>query len=213
VPNHVNGSLWTIQHEVICYALLPITVITGFTGTKKWRWIILLAVLFCLTVILELPSSGELKNSNTRFINWPGYLPKFFFYFALGSFVYSYRRSLIRHDWAAAILIGIIFFALRFGGFHAIFPFAGTYLIFYFGYYPKYISTGATSFGDLSYGTYLYAWPVQQLVLFFFMDYLTLHLFFIISLILTLICAYASWNMVEEKCLRLKGVFRQSITG
>jgi peptidoglycan/LPS O-acetylase OafA/YrhL len=44
------------------------------------------------------------------------------------------------------------------------FPLAGTYLIFWFAFHPRVDIHHFAQYGDFSYGTYLYAFVVQQLI-------------------------------------------------
>jgi peptidoglycan/LPS O-acetylase OafA/YrhL len=58
--------------------------------------------------------------------------------------------------------------------------------------------------GDLSYGTYLYAYPVQIFTITYFLnDHNALPLS-LITIVIVLICAAISWNIVERPLLRLK---------
>ena len=60
------------------------------------------------------------------------------------------------------------------------------------------------SIGDLSYGIYIYAWPVKQVVT------LLTHaqswlLTAVLATVITLPLAWLSWVMLERPCLALKG--------
>ena len=56
-------------------------------------------------------------------------------------------------------------------------------------------------FGDVSYGLYLYAFPVQQLVLYFLP---AIHMPILACTLLTLLPAFLSWHLVERPALHLK---------
>jgi peptidoglycan/LPS O-acetylase OafA/YrhL len=64
---------------------------------------------------------------------------------------------------------------------------------------------GATRFGDLSYGIYLYGWPIEQTVRYLLADAATWWLVFLISLPLAASAAMLSWVLVEKPALRLAG--------
>jgi peptidoglycan/LPS O-acetylase OafA/YrhL len=56
--------------------------------------------------------------------------------------------------------------------------------------------------GDFSYGTYLYAFPIQQILVSFFT--LPFPVFLVLSLILSLFSGFLSWNLVEKWFLSSK---------
>ena len=58
--------------------------------------------------------------------------------------------------------------------------------------------------GDLSYGVYIYGFPVQQSLTYFFkFNYLAL---MVTSLIVSLLLAYASWHLIEQRALQYKKI-------
>jgi peptidoglycan/LPS O-acetylase OafA/YrhL len=82
-------------------------------------------------------------------------------------------------------------------------PAAGGYLVLWLGYGPKVSLFDWTHRTDLSYGTYLYAYPVQQ----FFAMIPSLR-DPLVNFLLTVPCvlglAWLSWNLVEKRFLMLK---------
>jgi len=56
---------------------------------------------------------------------------------------------------------------------------------------------------DISYGVYLYGWPVQKLLIWYFPG-LTSVAIFILSATLCAAAGYCSWRIVEEPFLRIK---------
>lgn len=62
---------------------------------------------------------------------------------------------------------------------------------------------------DISYGTYIYGWPVSQIIVYYSMKYgftlkpITLTL---ATLLFTFPLAYTSWRLIESPCLKLKGL-------
>jgi peptidoglycan/LPS O-acetylase OafA/YrhL len=62
---------------------------------------------------------------------------------------------------------------------------------------------------DLSYGVYIYAFPIQQLLAICGLAVLAPPLFFIIATIATLPVAALSWFLVEKRALSLKSRFER----
>lgn len=83
-------------------------------------------------------------------------------------------------------------------------PLFGTYLLFYIAFLPEIRLQDFGRKTDLSYGIYLYGWPVQQLLLKYFPNAFSPLTLFAAALPLTCACAYASWHLVEKPFLKLK---------
>jgi peptidoglycan/LPS O-acetylase OafA/YrhL len=60
--------------------------------------------------------------------------------------------------------------------------------------------------GDFSYGTYIYAFPVQQGMALLGIQEKGFAPYFISSLLLTSVFAFLSYRLIEAPCLRLKTV-------
>ena len=64
--------------------------------------------------------------------------------------------------------------------------------------------SSAGRYGDISYGLYLYGFPVQQLVAWRLHGTLPVPVQIVIALIGAGACAFVSWRLIEEPALRLK---------
>ena len=60
--------------------------------------------------------------------------------------------------------------------------------------------------GDLSYGTYIYAFPIQQGLALVQIPDRGFGFYFISSLLTTLLLAFLSYRLIEAPCLRWKGL-------
>ena len=83
-------------------------------------------------------------------------------------------------------------------------PLAGSYFLFFLVFHPRIPFGGFAKYGDFSYGVYLYGWPVQALVFYFFKDYIHPYSFFFIALPISVLMAFLSWHLVEKRLLKLK---------
>ncbi len=83
------------------------------------------------------------------------------------------------------------------------FPIFGSYLVIFLGTVPNFTGPIIAKHGDISYGMYLFGWPVEQIV-----RQLT-HtpspiLLFLMAVPLTAVFAYASCHLVERPAMRLR---------
>jgi peptidoglycan/LPS O-acetylase OafA/YrhL len=83
----------------------------------------------------------------------------------------------------------------------------GAYLVIFFGERSNVLSRFARRAGDMSYGVYLFGWPIEQLVQ-VWTGADRGEVLFAYSLLPTLAVAAISWWAVERPCLRLKGYAR-----
>lgn len=195
-PNGINGSLWTIPYEVKCYIIVAFL---GITKLLKSKAIIIL--LFCGTTILSILSPSILKS----------FVPEIFLtfitlfkYFCVGMLFYCFRENVPKNKYLAtgsAILLLISMYAKQLEIF---FPFFGGYLILYFAFNQRIKLYNFGKYGDFSYGLYIYAFPVQQLIVYLFGGKMNHWLNFVISFPVTLVLAILSWNIIEKKALALK---------
>lgn len=200
----VNGSMWSIPYEFWCYiGVLGL----GLTGLIRRRSAALLIALAVMAVRVWLDMTGRHPASIFAPIIGPAYiwfivLPSFM----LGAAIYQYRASLPR---SAGIALGLIVATIA----SAHLPFADparicvtrlllpptlAYLIFLLAFSDRLRVHNAARFGDFSYGTYLYAFPIQRMLQASLGDRLSLPGFVVASLVLSLLAGVLSWTLVEH---------------
>ena len=199
-PNDANESLWTIPYEFSCYFLI---LWLGLFCLLKYRRLILASFLciFLFNVVKSNHAEGFFSGNN--------FLPsncRFLTYFLAGTCTWLWRDKIL-FSWTIALgcLITLLVASQFTPWFSVIFPFTGSYLILWLGFGPKLRCLDWTNRTDLSYGIYLYAWPIQQIVA---MHRPLRHpwLNFLISTPVALFFAWLSWNFVEKKFLAKKNV-------
>jgi peptidoglycan/LPS O-acetylase OafA/YrhL len=105
-----------------------------------------------------------------------------------------------RHGYIAAGALGVLVVAAYIPlAWTVCFPLAGTYLLFWFGYHPGIHLVNFGKRGDFSYGTYLYAFPTQQLVMRFVGHPISPYLLSGTAVPLTLMAAILSWHLIEKR--------------
>lgn len=203
IPNAVNGSIWTIPIEVKCYALLGLL---GVAGVLKLRWAIALVTLLTLVAYAVFEPRGD------RIVTALQWRPEQRFALEFGLFFFAgvliHRFDLLstpqRVRWVlAACWIGAISAWLLNRSLLALWLAVPiTTLVLATASTPFLRQTGR--FGDLSYGLYLYAFPVQQVLIWQLKERLSWWAVLALVCVTTAGLAWASWHLVEKRALRLK---------
>jgi peptidoglycan/LPS O-acetylase OafA/YrhL len=186
----VNGSLWSLSAEVLSYLLL----LALWLLLRRSVWATVL-VLVGLTLATRASGVAFERLASVAFT-----LP----YFAGGAVAWLVvRRWGVRTGVALGCMAGVVLAAA--GGHTAVAGATlGAYAVVWLGTHDNPLSRLSKHTGDLSYGVYLYGWPVQQLVRVFSpvdTPWVTLAL----CLPITLVCAWLSHRFIEAPALRLKG--------
>lgn len=194
VPESVNGSLWTITYEIRCYLALAIA---GLIGLMRRHWLLPLVFLtfsgwffFLFKIGYDQPIRMHLQMAVV--------------FFGAAS-LYQLRGYWVPHRWLAWVLVVAAIMALWFGGWPEIAYTLGlpaVVVLFGTGSLPVLRRTGR--FGDVSYGLYIYAYPVQQAVISLSGNQLPVTMGIMASTAVTLVLAWLSWRFVEQPVLRLK---------
>jgi peptidoglycan/LPS O-acetylase OafA/YrhL len=197
VPNEgvFNGSLWTLVFEAACYALLGLAGVCGLLQRRR-RYLGL--GLVALWAALAAMDAGALPVPGTML----PLLLRFAFLFALGAAAWLCADRLPIAWWLAALSAVVLVVALlTLDAYQAVGGPALAYLLTWTAVRSPWTWSPRT---DLSYGLYIYHWPVQQLLVLAGLTALGVVPFVAISLACAGVCALASWYLVESPSLRQK---------
>ncbi|MEK7991699.1 MAG: acyltransferase [Thiotrichaceae bacterium] len=202
----VNGSLWTVPYEFVCYILVAVA---GVSRILRWR--VILLVLFVGLFLfrwLLFDNSPEILGSFNRFFRGVGVakLLELSTYFLAGMVIYAYREKIIISHYLAILSAIILVITSIFGGLQAWFLFAGSYLIMYLAFSPNIRYYNFAKYGDFSYGIYIYAFPIQQTLVHFSQAQWHPLVNALFAIPITLFFAILSWHLIESKALKLKKV-------
>nr|WP_269810897.1 acyltransferase [Kineosporia rhizophila] len=190
-PDVINGSLWTLFYEAACYGLIALLGVTGVLRHRPELVLVLIGVLWAATVAA---AAGIDVGSS--------YLLRFGLVFLLGTAALLFADSLPINGFLAlgslAVLVAslLIFHDYRVVGAPA-FAYLCLYLMVRMPVFwePKW---------DLSYGLYVWHWPIAQtLVALGIADY-THFPFVVLTLVLTAGVSALSWKFVEEPSMSFK---------
>jgi len=194
----INGSLWSISYEFWCY--IGIAVLGVFKLLERRQLVSLIAVAFTMSgVFLDVYDLNPGLGIIGDIIGWPYLWTSVAPCFLSGSLIYLYKEKLPRDARTLVFLVTCAVVSSQFSSIltHAIFPYCLAYLVFYFSYSK--LKMPDAKYGDFSYGTYLYGFPIQQMLL-------TAGLPFVVyvptAMSLSLIAGVLSWWVIERHFLR-----------
>jgi peptidoglycan/LPS O-acetylase OafA/YrhL len=191
----VNGSLWTLKFEVACYAVSLLYARLG-----RGRLPLLIAGWLTSLVLSHSLTDGE---TGAMF-----YIERFAFlfrFYGAGMLLYAWRDRLpLRTDLALAAFVLVCLSPLL-RAFAEAAATLGAYALVVVAYRAPVWFRAITRKGDISYGVYLYAFPIQQLVVPLSMKTAVPWLTNIaLALPLTLFAGTLSWLILERRFLRRK---------
>lgn len=185
----VNGSLWTLRYEVLCYGLV---LVLGLAGALRGRGWALLSGIALAGIVFQ----GALAEWGAV-----GQLIWLMGFFAAGMGFHLFRERVVWHWGLALAALGGLILASRAGLFVAWFPLLGGYLTLYLALSPLPVADRAARYGDLSFGLYIYGWPVAQTLHHLLDEDLSAGALFILSLAVSTLLAFASWHLIEKRAI------------
>jgi peptidoglycan/LPS O-acetylase OafA/YrhL len=204
----VNAPLWTLNLEARMYAAVMVLGMMGLLKRKKLIAGMTLAIAVLYVIGFFLAPTQAIKN----FIGIPFtlmpqpnnvYPPLYALVFMIGALLYLYKDVIKFHPLPAACLALIWISSIST---HFLLPatlLCLPYLVISIGFMKLPLVDRLVKHGDFSYGLYIFAFPIQQTVV-FFMPMIGPEFLFAASFSLTLLLAILSWKLVESRALKLK---------
>jgi peptidoglycan/LPS O-acetylase OafA/YrhL len=196
----LNGAAWTIQYEFACYIL---AALLGLAGLYRRPVAVALLALALLIAAQTVPADAVTALTKGRvFAGAPAFIFKLSGMFLAGAAFYVYRDRL------RLTVFGSIIAAV---GLCLTLPIAtltdvgvavfGGYLLFAAARFGGNTVIGRINDrNDISYGLYLYAWPIEQLLI-RYVGSASLLLLGVATLALAAACGWVSWLLVERPIL------------
>ena len=190
----VNGALWSISFEFWCYIAVAAF---GVIGVLKCRLVLLLVYALVVVTRIWLDMTGRQPGGGIigEFFGWPYLWFSIAPCFLIGMLAFLYREKIPRSPVLLMAVVAALVLSAHSSkiAFDFLFPLVAAYGTFYAAF-SKARVPDAAKFGDFSYGTYLYGYPIQQMLR-------TLDIMFVpyifMSVGLAIAAGVASWYLIE----------------
>jgi peptidoglycan/LPS O-acetylase OafA/YrhL len=200
----MNGSLWSLAPEMMCYVWLAVVALA-----RGLRWKFTGALLFAAVFTLHAiglrnpealyPVGRALENTNTYGFHLPLFRSAYLAFLA-GMTCYQIRDALRWRGWMAGLALGLLVAACFGKCFTFVWPFALPYLVLYLAHRLPFHRV--EKWGDFSYGIYIYAFPLQQLLASAGVQRLGFIAYLAASVALAVLAGVASWRWIEAPVLK-----------
>ncbi|MDP9827940.1 acyltransferase family protein [Kineosporia succinea] len=190
-PEVINGSLWTLFYEALCYLMVAALGVVGVLRRRPWTVLALIAALWWLTVATE-AGINPLGSS---------YMLRFALVFLLGAAGRLFADGIPISKYLALGSLAVVVASLfLLDNWHVAGAPAFAYLVLYAvvrlpAWEPRW---------DLSYGMYVWHWPIAQLLVGFGVAQYTHVPFILLTVALAAGVAALSWNLVEKPMMGFK---------
>ncbi|KGV79513.1 acyltransferase family protein [Burkholderia pseudomallei] len=205
ISGAANISLWSLPVEFSLYLATPLVAVLAARRHAFALGLLTIALAFSSIYLVYYYRGQHPVFYGTDLISASGMV----FFFTSGAF-FAASRSKFYLPIGCLLFAAWIFEPRYFEGILR-FPvamlvaFAIPYIVMTIGMRSWPIIRHAGRFGDLSYGIYLYAFPVQQIIARRLAGEIPVGLSIVLSLAIIIPLAFASWHLVEKRALKVKG--------
>ncbi|MCL9809089.1 acyltransferase family protein [Flavobacterium luminosum] len=194
----INGSLWTIRYEFSLY--IAVACLFFLKGRKVITLLLLLLAFFSFYILYQFYLE---RFASAEIFGMLGYeILNLGTFFIAGSILAcvkfeKYKYNFVFFGMAVLLFVGSIYYNYYSMVKHIVFPI----IIIFSGYYTLPFLSTFGKYGDASYGIYIYSFPIQQALVYYFQ--LDTYSLIVYSCLLSVIFGYLSWHWVEKKCMSL----------
>lgn len=192
LPDVWNGSLWTLYYEFLCYVVIGVAAMIPVVRRKSWPII----AMFAVSVVAQAKVSTltSYAGGNGEFAQFVDLLP----YFLGGAVVYVVKGRCPLRWYLALPALGVALAVVAWEttwGAQLVAPLFAYALLWLASVIP---SPQLVQTHDVSYGVYVYAWPVTQMLVLLGSGNHGWQLLVTEIAVVTLVLATLSWLLVER---------------
>jgi peptidoglycan/LPS O-acetylase OafA/YrhL len=192
----IDAPLWTLKYEVICYLCLAAFGLMGGFSTPRRFCSLMVPVL----MLLALASLTPVAHDATRPYD---HLIRFGLCFGFGVVAFFAARRVPLSLWGVVAAFALAVLLRRTAAYEFVLCFFTAYATVWAALVPAGTVRNFNRLGDYSYGIYIYAYPIQQLLV-QRLPRLTPLALFVAAAPLAIALAVASWHWLERPCLARK---------
>lgn len=192
----IDAPLWTLKYEVICYLCLAAFGLAGGFSAPRRFWLWMAPILVLLAAASLMPIAHDVTHPYDHLI-------RFGLCFGFGVVAFFAARRIPLTLWA--VMAAFVFAVLlrRTAAYECALCLFTAYATIWAAFVPSNAIRNFNRFGDYSYGIYIYAYPIQQLLV-QRLPRLTPLALFAAAAPLAIALAIASWHWLERPCLARK---------
>jgi len=199
----VNGSLWTIPIEAFCYVALA----TIFFAARKTFNLIIPTIVLISTFFIWTFFHGPISPTILFGTSEVTPVLRFGLMFLIGTAFWKYKDITPFKGGIAASCLVVMLIGSRFGYNNLALFISLPYLLLYLAYRRPVFEEGMRKLGDLSYGTYLFAFPIQQSLVSISEKSINGWWLSISTAMISMGLAWMSWRFIEKPAMKLKKKF------
>jgi peptidoglycan/LPS O-acetylase OafA/YrhL len=195
-----NGSAWTLLYEFKGYIIIGVLGLFGVLGYRKLA-LTAFAMMLALNTLTFLSINANISVIDPLMRDFFNIMLLTPFLFGMVFALYGDKIRIDDRIALAAACIAIFTYFIA-HGWNIYGQFAFLYLLMWCA--VRLPLTNWERHGDMSYGLYIYAWPIMQFTAFFHLQTRGWLAYHVGVIVLCHVAAYTSWHLLERRALSLK---------
>ncbi len=209
-PNAINGSIWTIKHQMFTYLyMIPVFLAFIKKDSNKEYYKYFFFILLIFTAVSYTGHYDELFNSIRKnfgsigILNEINQLVRLIYYFSAGVFLNIYADKISYNSRNILLSIITLILTARTSIFNYVALVLIPYLIIYIG-----CKKSSRQYIDISYYIYLIGFPVQQVIIHYLKN-INFYIYIALSLIISLLIGYIMYILISYFPKQLLKIYKK----